>query len=98
MKARSIHAAKAALFQQLATAVRQGIPVAEVVQVLVDDDEWTRGARAALQRVAHRLAAGDALSAAMTGEPTLFDVATADLVRAAETLAPAQQEIGRAHV
>ena len=91
MKARSIHAAKAALFQQLATAVRQGIPVAEVVQVLVDDDEWTRGARAALQRVAHRLAAGDALSAAMTGEPTLFDVATADLVRAAETLAPAQQ-------
>ena len=91
MKARSIHAAKAALFQQLATAVRQGLPVAEVAQVLVDDDEWTRGPRAALQRIAHRLAAGDALSAAMAGEPVLFDAATADMMRAAEALAPAQQ-------
>ncbi len=91
MKARSIHAAKAALFQQLATAVRQGIPVAEVVRVLVDDDEWPRGARAALQRVAHRLAAGEVLSTAMTGEPALFAPATADLVRAADALPPAER-------
>ena len=91
MSARSIHAAKAALFQQLATAVRQGIPVAEVVQVLVADDEWPRGARAALQRVAHRLGAGDTLSTAMAGEPALFAAATAELVRAAEGLPPAQR-------
>jgi type IV pilus assembly protein PilC len=61
------------------------------VQVLVPDDEWTRGARAALQRIAHRLGAGDALSTAMAGEPALFDGATADLVRVAEALPPAQQ-------
>lgn len=91
MSARSIHAAKAALFQQLATAVRRGIPVAEVVQVLVADDEWTRGARAALQRIAHRVAAGDALSTALAGEPGLFAPATAELVRAAEALPAAEQ-------
>ncbi len=91
MSARSIHAAKAALFQQLATAVRRGIPVAEVVQVLVADDEWTRGARAALQRIAQRVGAGEALSTAMAGEPKLFAAATAELVRASETLPATEQ-------
>ena len=91
MSARSIQTAKAALFQQLATAVRQGIPVADVVQVLVADDEWTRRARAALQRIAHRVAAGEALSTAMAGEPALFAAATAELVRAAEAAPPAER-------
>ena len=91
MSIHSIHTAKAALFQQLATAVRQGIPVAEVVQVLIADDEWTRRARAALQRMAQCLGVGDALSTAMAGEPGLFATATADLVRSAEALPPAER-------
>ena len=91
MSRRSIDTAKAALFQQLATAVRHGLPLAEVVQVLVADDEWTRGARAALQRLAERLVAGDALSTAMAGERGLFAAATAELVRAGEALQPAER-------
>ncbi|MFL6677019.1 MAG: type II secretion system F family protein [Burkholderiaceae bacterium] len=88
MSARNVQAAKAALFQQLANAARNGLPLAEVVRVLVEDDQWTRGARAGLQRVATRLEAGDALSAALAVEPKLFATATADLVRHAEALPP----------
>ena len=89
MSARSVNTAKAALFQQLATAMRNGLPLAEVVHVLVDDDQWTPRSRAALRRVAARLGAGDALSAAMATEPRLFVPETVALVRAAEALAPA---------
>jgi type II secretory pathway component PulF len=90
MSASNLHGAKAALFQQLANAARNGVPLAEVARVLVDDDQWPRGARACLQRVAERLEAGDALSAALATEPALFAPATAELVRNAEALAPGE--------
>ena len=88
MSTRSVQVAKAALFQQLANAVRNGLPPAEVVRVLVGDDQWSRGARAGVQRVAARLEAGDALSAALASAPTLFAPGTTELVRHAETLPP----------
>ena len=89
MSARSVNTAKAALFQQLATALRNGLPPAEVVHVLVDDDQWTVRSRAALRRVAARLGAGDALPDAMATEPRLFAPETVALVRAGQALSPA---------
>lgn len=88
MSARSVQVAKAALFQQLANAARHGVPLAEVVRVLVGDDQWSRRARADVQRVAARLEAGDALSVALASAPTLFAPATTELVRHAESLPP----------
>ena len=89
MSARSMQAARTALFQQLSAAVRHGLPLAEVAQALVADDQWTRSARAALQRMAKALEGGVPLSTAMAAEPALFAGETAVLVQAAETLAPA---------
>jgi type II secretory pathway component PulF len=86
MSARSISTAKAALFQQLATAVRRDVPLTEVVSVLVDDDEWTRRSRAALRRLNRSLEVGDPLSAALAAEPGLFAPRTAELVRVTEPL------------
>ena len=88
MSARSVSTAKAALFQQLATAVRRAVPLVEVVRVLVDDDEWTARSRAALRRLVGQLEAGRSLPAALAGEPALFDAETAALVQAAEALGP----------
>lgn len=90
MSARSLHVAKAALFQQLANAARNGLPLAEVVRALVDDDQWPRRARAGLQRVAARMEAGDALAPALATEPALFAPATAELVRHGEALTPGE--------
>jgi len=90
MSARSLHVAKAALFQQLANAARNGLPLAEVARALVDDEQWPRGARACLQRVATRMESGDPLSAALAAEPALVAPATAELVRHAEALAPGE--------
>ncbi|MBW8759009.1 MAG: type II secretion system F family protein [Burkholderiales bacterium] len=90
MNARSLHVAKAALFQQLANAARHGLPLAEVARALVDDEQWPRAARAGLQRVAARMETGDPLSAAIAAEPALFASATAELVRRAEALAPGE--------
>jgi type IV pilus assembly protein PilC len=88
MSARSVQVAKAALFQQLANAARNGLPLAEVVRVLVGDDQWSRGARSGVQRVAARLEAGDVLSTALASAPGLFAPETTELVRHAEALPP----------
>ena len=88
MSAAAMGVAKAALFQQLATAVRRAIPVAEVVRVLVDDDAWPRRSRAAIRRLADGLEQGDTLGAAMAREATLFAPATTALVEAAQASSP----------
>ena len=90
MSASSLHTARAALFQQLATTLRNGLPPAEVVEVLVHDDQWTARSRVALRRVAARLDTGDALPDAMASEPRLFGPELTQLVRDALALAPAQ--------
>ena len=88
MNARSIQTARADLFQQLATAVRHEMPLAEVVRILAADDAWPRRSRAGVLRMAQRLEAGDALSKALASEFRLFAAETATLVQAAEELGP----------
>jgi type IV pilus assembly protein PilC len=89
-RSRSLLTAQAALFQQLATAVRHGLPLAEVVEALADDEEWPQRSRPLLRRMAQQQATGAALAKAMAGEPGLFAAETARLVAAAEALGPAQ--------
>jgi type IV pilus assembly protein PilC len=88
MNAREIQTARADLFQQLATAVRHGLPPSAIVGELAADDQWPRRARAGVLRLARRLEAGDALAKALASESRLFGAEAVALVVAAEALGP----------
>lgn len=76
--------ARAALYRQLAAAIRHKVMPQAVLEILAEDREWFGLGTVHLSDMARQLESGQTLSSAMTAQPRLFTAETARLVQQAE--------------
>lgn len=84
MKTTITASAAAILFRQLGAAERQRLPLAEVLDILCQDQELFGQDQLAVQLLARLLREGQSLSAALAQLPELMPPATAELIQTAE--------------